>query len=54
MIIGAYLINPFYAGLYQVRPYTHVYVSMGTQYWGIPLRLGTTMEITEITLTKAW
>ncbi|KAH9502931.1 hypothetical protein Btru_072406 [Bulinus truncatus] len=51
MMIGAYLLNPFFAGLYKYGPNgSHVYVSQGTQYWGIPMRLGTTLEITSITL----
>ncbi|XP_005103039.1 transmembrane protein with metallophosphoesterase domain [Aplysia californica] len=50
MMAGAYLLNPFYAGLYSVGDNRHVYVSRGTQYWGIPMRIGTRMEITKITL----
>ncbi|KAH9502937.1 hypothetical protein Btru_072415 [Bulinus truncatus] len=51
MMIGAYLLTPFVADLYQYGPNgSHVYVSQGTQYWGIPMRLGTTLEITSITL----
>ncbi|GFO43737.1 hypothetical protein PoB_007024200 [Plakobranchus ocellatus] len=54
MILGAYLLNPFYLGLYQYGPAgSHVYVNEGTQYWGIPMRIGTSTEITHITLTKA-
>lgn len=53
MIIMAYFVNPFYAGLYRYGESSHVYVSQGTQYWGIPMRLGTTMEITCITLHTA-
>ncbi|KAL4234599.1 hypothetical protein ACF0H5_006240 [Mactra antiquata] len=48
--IGAYLFNPFYAGLYQFSNNGHLYVSMGTLYWAIPCRFGTTMEIAHITL----
>ena len=51
-MIPAYLINPFYAGLYKYGEYSHVYVSMGTQYWGVPMRILTTMEITQLILTK--
>ncbi|XP_064599140.1 transmembrane protein with metallophosphoesterase domain-like [Liolophura sinensis] len=52
LIIGAYLINPFFAGLYKYGPSSHVYVSMGTVYWGIPMRVFTTREISEIILTR--
>lgn len=53
LIIGAYLMNPFYAGLYQYgEKGSYVYVSQGTQYWGIPMRIATSMEITRITLHK--
>ncbi|VDI29722.1 Hypothetical predicted protein [Mytilus galloprovincialis] len=48
-IISSYLINPFYAGLYQHGD-TFIYVSMGTYYWGFPMRIGTQHEITKITL----
>lgn len=52
--LGAYILNPFYRGLYQYGPQgSHVYVSEGTQYWGIPMRIGTSTEITHITLTRA-
>ena len=50
LMIGAYLLNPFFAGLYSVGPSSHVYVSRGTQFWGFPMRLGAPMEITRITL----
>ena len=43
------LINPFQKGLYQYKA-GYVYVSQGSMYWGIPLRIGTFMEITEIIL----
>lgn len=48
--IGAYLINPFFVGLYKVGMSTFVYVSPGTMYYGIPMRLGSRAEITEIIL----
>ncbi|XP_066484478.1 transmembrane protein with metallophosphoesterase domain [Tiliqua scincoides] len=48
--IGAYLINPFFVGLYKVGWSTFVYVSPGTMYYGIPMRLGSRAEITEIIL----
>ncbi|NXL24869.1 TMPPE metallophosphoesterase, partial [Setophaga kirtlandii] len=47
---GAYLLNPFFVGLYQVGQNTFVYVSPGTMYYGIPMRLGSRAEITEIIL----
>ena len=48
--IGAYLFNPYYAGLYKHGENSHVYVSMGTVYWGFPMRLGTSSEISVIRL----
>jgi len=48
--IGAYLFNPFYAGLYRHSDRSHVYVSMGTMYWGFPVRFLTQAEITKINL----
>jgi len=44
--------TPYTNGLYQVGK-TWLYVSPGTGYWGPPMRIGTTSEITEITLTRA-
>ena len=43
--------QPYVAGLY-LHPgsKTQIYVSTGTGYWGPPMRLGTTAEITHITL----
>nr|XP_056713786.1 transmembrane protein with metallophosphoesterase domain [Euleptes europaea] len=48
--ILAYLVNPFFVGLYKVGQTTFVYVSPGTMYYGIPMRLGSRAEITEIIL----
>ena len=48
--IGVYLANPFFVGLYEYKD-RHVYVSSGTVFWGIPMRIFTSMEITEITLS---
>ncbi|KAM8980650.1 transmembrane protein with metallophosphoesterase domain [Sarcophilus harrisii] len=48
--VGAYLLNPFFVGLYKVGQSTFVYVSPGTAYYGIPMRLGSRAEITEIIL----
>ncbi|KAL8578690.1 hypothetical protein ACOMHN_045679 [Nucella lapillus] len=50
LMVAAYLVNPFFVGLYRHGESSHVYVSEGTQYWGIPMRLGTSMEVTHITL----
>jgi len=49
----SYFLNPYNVGLYKIDPYTHVYVSMGTMYGTVPVRVGTTMEITKIVLTSA-
>jgi predicted MPP superfamily phosphohydrolase len=43
------LVFPFLAGLYR-QGRTQVYVSAGTGYWGPPMRVGTTAEITNIEL----
>ena len=51
--VAAYLLNPFFAGLYQVAQTTYVYVSPGTAYYGIPMRLGSRAEITELILQQA-
>ncbi|CAH1779401.1 unnamed protein product, partial [Owenia fusiformis] len=48
--IGAWLVNPYYQGLYQYSPHQYVYVSPGTFYFGIPMRIFTSMELTEITI----
>ncbi|KAB0393741.1 hypothetical protein E2I00_006691, partial [Balaenoptera physalus] len=50
--VAAYLLNPFFAGLYQVAQATFVYVSPGTAYYGIPMRLGSRAEITELILQR--
>jgi predicted MPP superfamily phosphohydrolase len=44
--------QPFVAGLHQLS-HAQIYVSCGTGYWGPPMRVGTTAEITEIELAKA-
>lgn len=43
--------QPYTVGLDQHRG-THIYVSRGTGYWGPPLRLGSSSEITLIKLVK--
>ncbi|MDB5989398.1 MAG: putative integral rane protein [Herbaspirillum sp.] len=46
-----YLQQPYTTGLYRHNgTQTQVYVSPGTGFWGPPMRLGTTAEITLITL----
>ncbi|XP_052231791.1 transmembrane protein with metallophosphoesterase domain-like isoform X1 [Dreissena polymorpha] len=52
LMLGAYLLNPFYAGLYRHGDQAHVYVSMGTRFWGFPVRFGTSSEISHITLVS--
>lgn len=42
--------QPYSKGLHRHGETTQIYVSEGTGYWGPPMRLGTTGEITEITL----
>ncbi|KAM4842471.1 transmembrane protein with metallophosphoesterase domain [Thomomys bottae] len=51
--VAVYLLNPFFAGLYRVAQETFVYVSPGTAYYGIPMRLGSRAEITELILQRA-
>lgn len=41
--------QPYLVGLHQHRD-TQIYVSPGTGYWGPPLRLGTTAEVTKLVL----
>ncbi|XP_067652028.1 transmembrane protein with metallophosphoesterase domain-like [Haliotis asinina] len=53
VMFGSYFLHPFFSGLYRYGETSHVYVSMGTQYFGIPMRIGTTMEVTRIILTQA-
>jgi predicted MPP superfamily phosphohydrolase len=44
------LVQPYVAGLYKHNDTTQIYVNKGTGYWGPPMRLGTSCEITNITL----
>ncbi len=46
-----HLDQPFISGLHQVDK-TWIYVSAGTGYWGPPMRVGTTAEITRIELVS--
>ena len=48
----ARLREPHISGLFRVGA-AWLYVSQGTGYWGPPLRVGTTAEITLITLVPA-
>ncbi len=46
-----YLQQPFTEGLHRYKETaTQIYVSAGTGFWGPPMRLGTTAEITHLTL----
>ncbi|MCB1307775.1 MAG: metallophosphoesterase [Leptospiraceae bacterium] len=47
-----YLFQPYVEGLHR-HDNTWIYVNPGTGYWGPPLRLGTTSEITLLTLKRA-
>ncbi len=49
-----YLQQPYTQGLYYYGDTaTQIYISPGTGFWGPPMRLGTTAEITHITLRSA-
>lgn len=50
MHIPIYFYNPFFSGLYKEKE-TFVYVSSGTYFYSVPLRIGSTPEITVVTLT---
>ncbi|KAK1161884.1 transmembrane protein with metallophosphoesterase domain [Acipenser oxyrinchus oxyrinchus] len=50
LTIAAYLLNPFFSGLYKVGDRSFVYVTPGTMYYGIPMRIASRAEITEIIL----
>ncbi|MBL8600694.1 MAG: metallophosphoesterase [Myxococcales bacterium] len=43
--------QPYLAGLHR-RGKTHIYVSEGTGYWGPPMRVGTSPEITRVVLAR--
>lgn len=42
------IVQPYLAGLYQHNKQTQVYVNRGTGFWGPPMRLGSSSEITYI------
>lgn len=44
--------QPYLAGLYQHNDTTQIYVNRGTGFWGPPMRLGVSSEITYITLSN--
>ena len=44
------LVQPYIAGLYGHNNKTQIYVHKGTGYWGPPMRLVTSCEITKIKL----
>ena len=46
------LAQPYISGLHQHTKDLQIYVNKGTGFWGPPMRLGATSEITEITLKK--
>lgn len=49
-----FLQQPYVEGLHRHRDtMTQIYVSPGTGFWGPPMRLGTTAEITHITLSAS-
>ncbi len=44
------LAQPYIKGLHQHNDYTQIYVNKGTGFWGPPMRLGASSEITNITI----
>jgi len=44
------MVQPYIAGLYKHSEHTQIYVNKGTGFWGPPMRLGASSEITNITL----
>lgn len=42
--------EPYFAGLYQHEKGSHVYISSGVHFWGMPMRLWSEAEITLVTL----
>ena len=45
--------EPYFAGLYQHKSGSQVYVSSGVHFWGMPMRLWSEAEITHVTLTAS-
>ncbi|XP_060723002.1 transmembrane protein with metallophosphoesterase domain [Tachysurus vachellii] len=50
LTVLAFLMNPYFCGLYRISENTMIYVTPGTVYYGIPMRIGSRAEITQITL----
>ena len=44
------IVQPYIEGLHQHNENLQIYVNKGTGFWGPPMRLGATSEITEITI----
>ncbi len=47
------LVQPYISGLHQHNKNLQIYVNKGTGFWGPPMRLGASSEITEINLKPA-
>ncbi|MGB0646349.1 MAG: metallophosphoesterase [Bradymonadia bacterium] len=47
------LVQPYLEGLHQHTDRTSIFVHRGTGYWGIPMRLGVSAEIVELSLTRS-
>ncbi|MEA3497525.1 MAG: metallophosphoesterase [Campylobacterota bacterium] len=45
------LVQPYIAGLYNHSKHTQIYVNKGTGFWGPPMRLGSSSEITLINIS---
>lgn len=45
--------QPYISGLHQHTPKTQIYVNKGTGFWGPPMRLGASAEITEINISSS-
>lgn len=45
------IVQPYLAGLYSHNEKVQIYVNKGTGFWGPPMRLGATAEITNITIS---
>jgi hypothetical protein len=43
--------QPYISGLHQHTPVTQIYINKGTGFWGPPMRLGASAEITELILS---
>ena len=47
------IVQPYVRGLHQHDSRTQIYVNKGTGFWGPPMRLGSSAEITKISLKKS-